>query len=402
MGFEFITVENKLITIYTPRYGSDEIIKRIKKEGYNLRNTFFVEKHNLIEIKELDNNGDSICFVIGILTDDYIKLDRNIFGTEHDFYFIKDFRFQPKMFIANQNISIVRKIDEVIDYDIYIGDENNHDHEIPKNIYKELVNMFPNSTELKKYSHKRIASILKEFLPETDKYEEIYERYLSKKERFIEVNRMYFNTDINTQIEIEQFKIALNKFKYMLHNMDGYCEKVWQSKIHDILCLLYPKYILYAREMSFKGIEKFDKRPDFVLVDANGFIDVLEIKKPDVSIITTNPSYRHNYIPVREMSGSIQQIEKYIYCLNNLNEKNDKFFEKLKKFLPKKVHPRVLNPQGILILGRSNNFNSQQLRDFELIKRQYKNIAEIITYDDLLFRIENIIEALENKKVLEM
>lgn len=57
--------------------------------------------------------------------------------------------------------------------------------------------------------------------------------------------------------------------------------------------------------------------------------------------------------------------------------------------------PRVLNPQGLLILGRSINFNDQQLRDFELIKRQYKNIAEIITYDDLMFRIENIIEALK-------
>lgn len=262
----------------------------------------------------------------------------------------------------------------------------------------ELVKSFPNKTELIKYSHKRIASILKEFLPETDKYEEIYEKYLSKKDRFVEINKMDFNSDINTQIEIEQFQIALDEFEYMLGNMEGYCEKVWQSKIHDILCLLYPKYILYAREMSFKGIEKHDKRPDFVLVDANGFIDVLEIKKPDASIITVHPSYRHNYIPVREMIGSIQQIEKYIYCLNNLSVENDKFFDELKKQLPARVQPRALNPQGILILGRSNNFNSQQLRDFELIKRQYKNIAEIITYDDLLFRIENIIEALKNKK----
>jgi len=35
----------------------------------------------------------------------------------------------------------------------------------------------------------------------------------------------------------------------------------------------------------------------------------------------------------------------------------------------------VVNHQGILLLGRSNNFNEQQKRDFELIKRQYKNIA---------------------------
>lgn len=135
MEFEFKIIENKLITTYTPWYGLDEVIKKIKTGGYNLRNTFFVERNDLIEMEELNNYGDSICFVIGVLLDNYIKLDKNIFGTKHDFYFTKDFKFQQKMFIANQNISIVRKIDEVIDYDIYIGDENNHEHEIPKEIY---------------------------------------------------------------------------------------------------------------------------------------------------------------------------------------------------------------------------------------------------------------------------
>ena len=45
-------------------------------------------------------------------------------------------------------------------------------------------------------------------------------------------------------------------------------------------------------------------------------------------------------------------------------------------------------------MGRSNHFNRQQKDDFELIKRQYKHIAEIMTYDDLIQRIDNIIAAL--------
>lgn len=35
--------------------------------------------------------------------------------------------------------------------------------------------------------------------------------------------------------------------------------------------------------------------------------------------------------------------------------------------------------------------------DFELIRRQYKHIAEIMTYDDLLQRIDNIIAALDQE-----
>ena len=36
------------------------------------------------------------------------------------------------------------------------------------------------------------------------------------------------------------------------------------------------------------------------------------------------------------------------------------------------VLPLVVNPQGILLIGRSKDFNEQQTRDFEIIKRQYK------------------------------
>lgn len=35
--------------------------------------------------------------------------------------------------------------------------------------------------------------------------------------------------------------------------------------------------------------------------------------------------------------------------------------------------------------------------DFELIRRQYKHIAEIMSYDDLLQRIDNIIAALDQE-----
>ena len=48
-------------------------------------------------------------------------------------------------------------------------------------------------------------------------------------------------------------------------------------------------------------------------------------------------------------------------------------------------------------MGRSDSFNRQQKDDFELIKRQYKHIAEIMTYDDLMQRIDNIIAALHKE-----
>lgn len=51
--------------------------------------------------------------------------------------------------------------------------------------------------------------------------------------------------------------------------------------------------------------------------------------------------------------------------------------------------------QGILLLGRSNNLTDEQLFDFEIIKRQHKNIVDIMTYDDLLKRFRNILNQIK-------
>ena len=116
------------------------------------------------------------------------------------------------------------------------------------------------------------------------------------------------NEDYYAKIELAQFTIAYDMLKEMLSRADSISESQWQEQIHKILKLLYPKYIFCTRELMFKGVDGYDKKPDFILVDANGFIDVLEIKKANVSILTKQASYRHNYVPVREFSGMVQQL----------------------------------------------------------------------------------------------
>ena len=398
MTIEFLKDNNELIMIYTPEYGADEVLKRIKSSsGHSIKNTFWVKKKLLRELGKYDE--ESICLSIGRVVDDYIELDKEVMGTKHKFFFAIDIKLTQKMFVANRNISVLVKFDQVIDKDVYIGGEEcERGYNISSESYKRLVDTFPNSSELTKYAHKRIATVVKEFIPQCDKFEHIYEKYIEKKEQDYVKNNDFSVYDNNKRIKLAQFRVALNELKHLLAEAEHIGETIWQSKIQSILQLLYPQYILSTRELSFKGVDGYDKRPDFILVDANGFIDVMEIKKPTVEVLTKQASYRNNYVSMREFAGAIQQIEKYIFCLNSLNFGRDVFYEKLNGMLPEGVIPQVVNPKGILLLGRSKDFNDQQTRDFELIKRQYKNIADIMTYDDLISRFERIIDSLSDMK----
>ena len=90
------------------------------------------------------------------------------------------------------------------------------------------------------------------------------------------------------------------------------------------------------------------------------------------------------------------QIEKYIYHLNKwgiIGER--KLTEKYKDLLPPNFSISISNPSGIVIMGRDHNLSRTQLNDFELIKRKYKNVIDIITYDDLIRRLKFLIGKFE-------
>ena len=74
--------------------------------------------------------------------------------------------------------------------------------------------------------------------------------------------------------------------------------------------------------------------------------------------------------------------------------------KKYAKDLPPNLTIRITNPKAMIILGRdrrqdgSSALDQAQLLDLEVIKRKYANMMDIMTYDDLLRRLENIIASL--------
>lgn len=389
MSVTFEKHDNELWICYSPEYGLGYMHGKFDEdELIIIKHAFMVTSELLRE--ESDEGIEEAKFCIGEFCGDYIHLLPEVTRTNHNFFFTKDIAFKLSLFVAQRGISILDKIDEVIDRDFYVGGDWEKNRGISTDAYMELINKFPKTAELDKYARCRISQVLKEYYPECDRYEQLYDKYMSKLRGKHSVKVKDMAVDFNRKIDLEQFRIAHQELSEMINDL-GVAEAEWQRKIHNILRLLYPQYIYCVREVQFPGMGKEEKRPDFLLVDVHGFVDILEIKKATVRVLT---QYRNNYVPSREFTGAIQQIEKYAFCLNSVSEAKEKVSVVLSTHVAEGFAIQILNPQGILLLGRSNDFTPQQRSDFELIKRQYKHIADIMTYDDLLCRLKNIIDAL--------
>ena len=401
--FMSISFERKgselILTLAPERIYTHEILEVLNKDDkWRISHTFTVYKKHF---RSEDIEQNEIKFCIGNVCDEYTLIDSDVIGTKHKFYFFNTISLDKRYFVAYRNISILSKIDQIVDQDVYIGG-NHAEGYIPLETFELLIKKFPKTAELDYYAHARIATIVKEFYPKAEQHEIDFNKYMERQEKRLSSifpKNVQTVFEENATIEFRQFKGLKHNLTELLKRADSISEHIWQEQIHGLLRLLYPKYIAGIREVVIRGVDRHDKRPDFLLVDANGYIDILEIKKPSVQLLTKQSLYRNNYVPVRDLSGAVQQIEKYIYCLNAWGKDGEQELQKkLFSKLPVTVTPKIVNPQGILIMGRSNQFNHQQKDDFELIKRQYKHISEIMTYDDLVHRIENIMAAL-NKSI---
>jgi hypothetical protein len=392
MAINFITKENLLLLDYSPYGDRDWVRPEFEADNdITISKTFTFTKEDLYEDKEdgdeenvLQNQNPSVLLIFGTLDNEgkYYEIKGRKLNIPYNVYFDKNIKVFPYFFIDSSGISIFRHIAKILTNDIKIGLED--DSDIKYETFERLINKFPNSYELRLYSEKRISSILKDEFDKIKNAEQIYENYMSKK---------YSKKDI---MVTDSFKIS-EKSKYikmheilveMLANQELYTEPVWQKQILEILTIIFPKYLYTLREVPVK--DYYDgkiRKIDFTLIDYNGCIDIIEIKRPYDDPILTNRTYRDNYVPLRELSGSVMQIEKYIFHLTKGGEKSE---SRVNKYFHDKINStlniKIINPTGIIIIGRDSSINDEQRKDFEIIKRKYKNIIDIITYDDLLLR----------------
>ncbi|OIQ50555.1 hypothetical protein BerOc1_02496 [Pseudodesulfovibrio hydrargyri] len=383
---------NRLLIKYESErhFSADWIDQNIQQYGaVNLKRVFTFTQHDGAP------SDYTRIFILGRRRGEYFRINKDFLELKHDLLIAAEVKLTHKSFIAHRNISIFRKIDSLVNEQIVIG--GSLEKAIPNEAFEDLLRSFPNTTELTHYAGARISRILGDYFETMTDAQLKLKKHLEHKH----TSRLSPRVEFIKDYEAQKFVFIREELQLMLKSADSYKERDWQKKIVSFLLLIFPKYVAVLENLHIKDFysnpsKTTDRYIDLTLVDANGTIDVIEIKQPFDDCLLSKRRYRDNYTPKMELGGSVMQVEKYLFHLNKWGREGERtIYEKRKDELPVDLKLQVTNPKAMVILGRDKNFDSDQRFDFEIIKRKYANIIDIMTYDDLLRRLDNIIEMIQ-------
>lgn len=389
---DFVCQDDALILRYRPENAEpDWLLKALESDDTVplSSRTFFVRKRIHLPEKVADDSPmDPVYhFTVGEKVEGgYYRMDRRVLDIDYDLFLHEDLNFKRTTFVAETNIPIFRGFAKYGFRRFYVGGD--HSDALPQEVFEELLRQFPTTTELKKYARARVSSMIRSYVPLERDFEAEYTKFRNRK-RSVQGSQP---TRTFAQYETDKFTALVDKIETMLKRAETYSEAQWQAEILQVIQLLYPKYVAaFAGAPVRDSIAGKNREIDFLLVDASGYVDAVEIKKPFAECVVTSTRYRDNHVPMRELTGTVMQIEKYLYHLNRWGTEGErKLNERYGDKLPAKLAIKIVNPSGMIILGRDEALTPDQKSDFEVIRRKYRHVVDIMTYDDLLRRLQVI------------
>ena len=170
---------------------------------------------------------------------------------------------------------------------------------------------------------------------------------------------------------------AIKQFETMLEHDQK--EDAWQEWFQNNSWVLGSEFVrvLDERHIDVKNIS------DFLMEAYDGFLDVVEIKRPDGDLRFWAASLDHgNYVPSSDLTKAIAQASRYIYEVER--EANSV------KFLERVGQVKTVKPRCILIFGRSSGWNVSQVETYRILNAGYHNLT-VMTYDHVLGRAKRIV-----------
>lgn len=216
-------------------------------------------------------------------------------------------------------------------------------------------------------------------------------KHIANDELNINLQEVLSSLDKNEIDKIDQTvsieKLLRIKFE-IESNLNNGEEEFWQKLFTEnqwIISELISVPITIFSKKAYYGGKNIHNRDgnlgDFLYKNQlTGNTVIVEIKTPNTKIMGNK--YRNNiYSVTEELTGSINQLLKskdqllkeYFVLKGNSDEEFN-----------------IFEPKCVLIVGRFDKIDADQISSFELFRNTIKNV-QIITYDELLQKINNLI-----------
>ena len=407
---EFEVSDNDLYLIYRPRDDDSWVHEKFERdEELLVKGTFHLTSKELVKVAADDsanstadtdegmwNDDDRLVFSVATLDGEYFQFKPQVLGFETPVLLHRNARPNWKWFSAERKVSILNIVQSLGLERIVIGGPDSD--AIPIAEYERLLNQLPTPHELRRYVQARVATVIRQYTEPAIDAEALLNAYVDKRAVAKAPN---FEAPFR-QFDVAKYAFALDRLQAMLANESGPSEAQWQLEIVEIILLLNPRYIKAFTEVRLWDADASTwRRIDILLVDASGNVDVIEIKKPMGKPIMLPVRYRDHHLPMRDLVGAMGQVTHYLRHLSRWGQNGEDYLTRLLSAeLPVGFRIRIVNPSGIVIMGRSNSLTDVQRRDFEVLRRDSKGIVDIVTYDDLLARVQAVLDQLRNGSTL--
>lgn len=172
----------------------------------------------------------------------------------------------------------------------------------------------------------------------------------------------------------------IEKYESLIKYRAGQPEKIFQNWLEKNLWVFGVEYIKKHNE---RKISIFSEG-DLLMESIDGFLDLIELKRPKLAFDIFKYDNSHkSYYPSPDLSKVIGQC---LFYLQKLDE--------YKLILEKEHKIKILRPRIKIILGRTKDFNDDQIDALRMLNSNLNHI-HIISYDYLLISGRKIIAAYE-------
>lgn len=183
--------------------------------------------------------------------------------------------------------------------------------------------------------------------------------------------------DLRNAVEYKSRIVAVEELSKMLNS--SLPEAAWQQWFQENSWVLGSDFvkILDERSIDVKHIT------DYLVEAYDGFLDIIEIKKPSESLKFWAQNKDHdNYFPHSDLIKAITQSLNYITQVENRIDSIE--------FRERVDNVTVIKPRCTLIFGRSIDWDDEQKHAYRILNSAYHNLT-ILTFDHVLERAKRMI-----------